>query len=158
MMKRNLSPAWDILSIANTSRKLAREKYAKHYGRSFNATGILNDISQQLQKAKGNPDRVLIPVELLVALALRPRGNGKGKKEGRPKKEVRAARWYGLAIRKANSYWAAHIGLDGSKAARQDGAQMALDTTWFGTGRKKPTLKMILRDMRLENGKRGVAS
>jgi hypothetical protein len=88
---------WRRFSI---NRDDARAHYRKEYGVGDDDPSIEERIGRALDQ-HGGGDKIELPVELVLALMLRPRGTGRGN----PGTETEAQRLQQLAIRRANEKW-----------------------------------------------------
>jgi hypothetical protein len=154
-MKRKAdNDAWRIRFLARRSRKEAVAQYAEKYRRPVDDPSILEDLDKVLSDNEGDwtLDRVSVPIELLVALSLRPSGKG-----GRPPKEPRARRQFLLAVRIANRIWAEKSKGEGRgvvKNAKHEAAQEAIDQVF--SGKPDVDISTIKLAMRLADGRRAL--
>jgi hypothetical protein len=71
----------------NTDRKTARAFYAECFGRAVDDPGIDSELAELFAKRAGEGATVAVPIELVLALIMRP-PPGKGRGKMRPELET----------------------------------------------------------------------
>ena len=151
------SPLWRIKFLAGIDRKQARAEYAKHFGRTFNASTIDKELHQVVRQHRfdAGDGRIAVPEELMLALFLRPTGKGYGKK--RPPLEPWLRRIRVLVVRTAENGWARRVKDDGRKVSKKAKHEEAVKAhaEIKGHGLSVDTIK---RKMSLARGKRYISN
>jgi hypothetical protein len=155
MRAEMIASAEHIRFLADADRVEARKRYRASFDVAIDDPAIdeeLHLVARWHDFDKG--DRIAVPARLVLALILRPRGKGEGRK--RPPQERWTRRLNDRVVRQANLYWAEFVDEDKEdrKKAKRNAAQKAYNE--FRRGAIQPIILpgTIKKRMRIGAGRR----